>query len=106
MPRYLVAHSDGQTDAAPLLGAFWERLTATADVMATAFPDAATIEWSIVEASGLNTALLARLTDGHRYTSADRRNTVIMSGQWNGPASVEFMRCITAARPYRDDYDE
>ena len=39
MPRYLVAYSDGQTDAAPLLGAFWERLTATADVMATAYPD-------------------------------------------------------------------
>ncbi len=97
MPRYLIARSDGQTDAAPLLGAFWERLTATADVMATAFTRDAVIEWKIVEASGPNAATLATL-DGHRYSSADGRNVVIME-RFNTDDSVTFMRAVQAARP-------
>lgn len=104
MTRYLVAHSDGQTDAAPLLGSFWERLESTAAVMATAFERDASIEWSIVSADGPVTAGLARPQAGIRYTSDDGRNTVVLAG-FDDHDSVTFLRAVKAARPDDDEYD-
>ena len=104
MPRYLVAHSDGQTDAAPLLGAFWERLSSTADVMLTAFDRNACIEWRIVEARGAVSATADRSYRAIHHRSADHRDTVQAD---NLDDSVAFMRAIAAARRlHTDDGDE